>query len=209
MARSRMSARLRGYFFAGLLVWLPIWATLLVLGFIVNILNSSLALLPMQYRPEILFGVHIPALGAIISILLVFTTGVFAKNFLGKYVLSLGEALVARIPLVRSIYAGVKQMLETLFTDRGQSFKKVLLVEYPRKGLWTLAFQTGQGSEEINASLREQDMVSLFIPTTPNPTSGFLMVTPRSNVIELNMNVDEALKFIVSLGVIQPQSHLA
>lgn len=196
--------RLRSYFLAGLLLWLPIWVTLLVIRFMVDIFSNTLLLLPARFQPDFLFGRHIPLLGFVIIIMIIFLTGLFAGNFVGRKLVAATNALIARIPLVNSLYKSVKQVSDTLFTPGGQSFRKVLLVEYPREGLWSLAFQTGDGTKEVSDCLNEPDMVSLFIPTTPNPTSGFLMISPRSKVIELNMTVDQALKFIISLGVVQP-----
>lgn len=195
---------LRRYFISGLLVWLPIWITILALKFLFDILGATLTLLPARYQPDALFGVHIPGIGVIITLAVILLTGVIVGNFVGKQFVTWGDSLIVRIPLVRTIYTGVKQVLHTLFTPGGQSFRKVLLVEYPRAGMWSLAFQTGDGTPEVAKALNEEAMVSIFIPTTPNPTSGFLMMVPRKNVIEMNMSVDQALKFVISLGVVQP-----
>lgn len=195
---------IRRYFISGLLVWLPIWITVLALKFLVDILGAILSLIPKDYRPEAFLGVQIPGLGVIMTLLVILLTGVVAANFIGKRLVSLWDSFIAKIPLVRSIYMGVKQVLHTLFTPGGQSFRKVLLVEYPRAGLWSIAFQTGDCTSEVNRALNEEAMVTIFIPTTPNPTSGFLMMLPRKNVIELQMSVDQALKFVISLGVVQP-----
>ncbi len=200
-----MLASLRTYFISGLLVWLPIWVTLLVIKFLVDILSKSLLLLPPQYQPDYLLGVHVPGIGVIITLVVILLTGLFAANFVGKRLLALGDAIMARIPLVRSVYTGVKQVTQTLFTPGGQSFRKVLMVEYPCKGVWSMAFQTGEVSRDIEGPIKsEEPMVSYFIPTTPNPTSGFLMMAPKSKVVELDMSVDQALKYVISLGVVQP-----
>lgn len=198
-----MFALLRKYFISGLLVWLPIWVTLLVIKFLVDLLSKSLLLLPHRFQPDVLLGVHIPGVGVIITVLVIVLTGLFVGNFIGSRLVAFGDALMARIPVVRSVYTGVKQVTQTLFTPGGQSFRKVLLVEYPCRGVWSIAFQTGEVGKEINAKVKET-MVSYFIPTTPNPTSGFLMMAPRSQVIELDMTVDQALKMVISLGVVQP-----
>lgn len=195
---------IRRYFLSGLLVWLPIWVTILVIKFLVDILSNTLLMLPHQYQPDALIGFHVPGIGVIITLLVIFLTGVIVANFIGRRLVMIGDAIIAHIPLVRTIYASVKQVLQTLFTPGAQSFRKVLLVEYPRTGMWSLAFQTGEGAPEVEKSLQGEAMVSLFIPTTPNPTSGFLMMMPRKDVIELNMSVDQALKFVISLGVMQP-----
>ncbi len=196
-----MMSFIRRYFISGLLVWLPIWVTILVIKFLVDLLSNTLLLLPQQYHPDTLIGFHIPGIGVIITLLVIFLTGVIVANFIGKRLVMIGDAIIARIPLVRTIYVSVKQVLQTLFTPGGQSFRKVLLVEYPRKGMWSVAFQTGDGIQKL---MQGEDMVSVFIPTTPNPTSGFLMIVPRKDVMELNMSVDQALKFVISLGVMQP-----
>lgn len=197
-------APLRRYLISGLLVWIPIIVTILVIKFLVDILDSTLHLLPQQYQPDTLLQMHIPGIGVVMTLLIIFATGVVVANFVGRRVVTVWDGFIARIPLVRTIYMGVKQILETLFTPGGQSFRKVLLVEYPRVGMWSLAFQTGDGTPEVAQSMSGEDMVSIFIPTTPNPTSGFLMMVPRKNVIEMEMSVDQALKFVISLGVVQP-----
>lgn len=199
-----MMSSLRRYFISGLLVWLPIWITILALKFLVDILGATLTLLPVKYQPDALLGVHIPGIGMIITLGVILFTGLVVANFIGRQFVVLWDSFVGRIPLVRTIYMGVKQVLHTLFTPGGQSFRKVLLVEYPRAGMWSLAFQTGDGTPEVSKALDGEAMVSIFIPTTPNPTSGFLMMVARKNVIEMNMSVEQALKFVISLGVVQP-----
>ncbi len=200
-----MMASLRRYFISGLLFWLPIWATFVVIRFLVDILNNTISLLPHRYQPDVLLGFHIPGIGVIITLAVILLTGLMVANFIGRKLVGLWERIVSRIPLVRTVYTGVKQVLDTLFSPGGQSFRKVLLVEYPRPGLWSLAFQTGDGTQEVESAVSQGAMVSLFIPTTPNPTSGFLMLAPRSKVIELKMSVEQALKYVISLGVVQPE----
>lgn len=199
-----MISYLRTCFISGLLVWLPIWVTLLVIKFIVDLLSKSLLLLPPQYQPDVILGFHVPGIGVLLTLLVIIVTGVFAANILGKRLMDLGDVVVSHIPIVRSIYTGVKQVTQTVFAPNGQSFRKVLLVEFPSAGVWSIAFQTGEGSKDIEQALNGEAMVSYFIPTTPNPTSGFLMMAPKSKVIELDMSVDQALKFVISLGVVQP-----
>ena len=193
---------LRSYILAGLVVWLPIVVTFVVVRFIVDILDNTIALLPNSYQPEHLLGMNIPGFGVVLSLLLLIVTGIIATNILGQRLFSLGDALLARIPLVRSIYYATKQVIQAVFATNSQAFRKVMLVEYPRKGIWSLAFQTGSSNEEINAHTGEE-MMSIFIPTTPNPTSGFLMIVPKREAIELNMTVEDALTYIISLGVMQ------
>ena len=197
---------IRRYFISGLLVWIPIWVTVFVIRFIIGLLDSSFQSLPSKYQPDALIGFHIPGLGFVITIIVIFLTGVFAANFFGSRIVSLWDRFVGRIPLIRSIYAGVKQVMETLFSTDGHSFRKVLLVEYPRKELWSIAFQTGAGCGEVQKHLDGDELVTLFIPTTPNPTSGFLMMAKKKDVVELDMPVEQALKFVISLGVVQPGS---
>lgn len=193
---------IRSYLLAGLVVWLPVIVTLVVLRFIVDLLDKSMALLPHAYQPEQLFGVHLPGLGVVFSLVLLFLTGLVVTNFLGQRLMRWSEAVLDRIPLVRSIYSATKQVMETIFSSQSQAFRQVLLVEYPRKGLWTLAFQTGVVSDAISQHTGEE-MLSIFIPTTPNPTSGFLMMVPKSDATELSMSIDDALKLVISLGVMQ------
>lgn len=200
-----MMTLLRRYFISGLLVWVPIWVTILVIKFLVDMLSNILSVVaPKQYQPDALFGVHVPGIGVVIILLVILITGAIAANFLGSKLVGVWDSMIGRIPLVRTVYMGVKQVMQTLFTPGGQSFRKVLLVEYPRVGMWTLAFQTGDALPEVESVLDGESMVSLFVPTTPNPTSGFLLMVPRKSVIELNMSVEQALKCVISLGVMQP-----
>jgi uncharacterized membrane protein len=196
---------LKRYFIAGLLVLLPIWVTLLIIKFVVAIVDQSLSLLPRDYQPDFVLGFHLPGLGIIFGIALVFFTGMLVTNFIGTWFLTLWESLLSRIPLVRSIYMAVKQVLSTLFSPEGQSFRKVLLIEYPRKDVWTLAFQTGTGFQRPNDQTGEE-LITVFVPTTPNPTAGFLLLVPKQQVVELKMTIDQALKYIISLGVVLPPS---
>lgn len=203
-----MMSLLRRYFIAGLLVWLPLLVTFLAIKFLVDLLDSILLLLPEEFRPDAWIGFHVPGIGVVITLVVIFSTGVIAANFLGRRVVAMWDAMINRIPLVRTIHAGVKQVLQTLFKPGGQSFRKVVLVEYPRTGVWTIAFQTGDSTPEVDKALaNDEPMISLYVPTTPNPTSGFLLIVPRKNIIELKMSVDQALKFVISLGVVQPVSN--
>lgn len=202
-----MMTLLRRYFISGLLVWLPIWVTILAIKFLVDILSYTLLLLPKEYQPDALIGFHIPGIGVVITLLVIFLTGLLVTNLLGRQLVARGDAIIARIPLVRTIYLGVKQIVQTVFAPGGQSFRKVFLVQYPHPGAWTIAFQTGDATLEVCQRF-EESMVSVYVPTTPNPTSGFLLMIPRKDVIELNMSVDQALKFVISLGVVQPLNNL-
>lgn len=195
---------IRRYLLAGLVVWLPILITMGVLRFIIDLLDQTLALLPNAYQPEQLLGHNIPGFGVILSLILLLITGVFATNFFGQRLVSWGESILAKIPLVRSIYSAVKQVINAVLSTNSQAFRKVMLIQYPSKGIWSIAFQTGSDNKAINEKTN-QDLISLFIPTTPNPTSGFLMMVPKDEAIELDMSIDEALKFIISLGVMPPK----
>lgn len=197
-----MVGNIRRYLVAGLLFWLPIWVTLLLLKFVFGLLDGALKLLPSQYQPEHLFGLTIPGFGLLLGFLLLLLTGMLVSNFLGKRLVLLWDKIIARIPLIRSIYSAVKQVSQTMLSSDGNAFRQVLLVEYPRKDSWSIAFLTGEG--HINAKKHlDEDLLTVFIPTTPNPTSGFLIMVPREDVIELEMSVDAALKFVISLGVVQ------
>jgi len=197
------SNALKKYLLAGLVVWLPIIATVLILRFLIDLLDQTMSLLPESYNPEKVMGINIPGLGVILSIIVLFITGILATNLFGQKLVRMSEAILDRIPLVRSIYNATKQMIEAVFSTNSQAFRKVVLVQYPRQGLWSLAFQTGAAIKECGEKTN-QEMLSIFIPTTPNPTSGFLMMVAKDEVIELEMSVDNALKFIISLGVMQP-----
>jgi uncharacterized membrane protein len=197
-------SNLRKYFISGLLIWVPILVTILVIKFLADLLDSIFMVLPKSYQPDALVGIHLPGFGVLVILILIIVTGAVAANFLGSRLVLIWDNLIGRIPVIRSLYMGVKQVMETLFTPGGQSFRKVLLVEYPRKDMWTLAFQTGDATPEVQTLVNGEPMVSLFVPTTPNPTSGFLIMVPKKDVIELSMTVDQALKFVISLGVMQP-----
>jgi uncharacterized membrane protein len=193
---------LKRYFITGLLIWIPVAITVWVLALIVNTLDQSLLLLPESLRPEHLLGRYIPGLGVILTLLVVFITGLVTANIIGQRLVRFSEKLLARIPVVKSVYYSVKQVSDTVFSSNGQAFRKAVLVQYPREGSWTIAFITGQPGGDAARHL--PDHVSLYVPTTPNPTSGFFLMVPRSELIELHMSVDNALKYIVSMGVVSP-----
>lgn len=204
--------RLRRYLVAGILVWAPIAVTFLLLRFAVNTLDRSLRLLPASYRPEVLlqqlFGtvdpIHVPGLGIILTFVILLLTGILAANYVGRHVVGGWESLMRRIPVVRSIYGGAKNFAEIVFSESNDSFKNVLLIEYPRKGVYSLAFQTASELGEVQAKTGE-DVICCFVPTTPNPTSGYVIMVPRGEIKVLDMTVDEALKMIISLGVVVPR----
>lgn len=191
---------IRRWLVAGLLVWLPLGATLLVINFIAGLLDASLLLIPGRYRPEALLGFHIPGLGALLSLVILLLTGALAANFIGRRVLGLGEDLVGRIPVLRSIYSGVKKLSETVLAGGDSSFRQVLLVEYPRRDMWAVAFRSSTAKGEMREKLGD-DMVVAFVPTTPNPTSGFVVVVHEDETIPLDMSVEDGLRMIISMGV--------
>jgi uncharacterized membrane protein len=198
-----MISALRRYLMAGLLVWIPLGVTIIVVKMLIGLLDRSMLLVPQQYRPEQLFGVSIPGLGVIVAVVVVLFTGVIVANLFGRKLVALWESLLSRIPLVSSVYSAVKQIAETMFSSSGQSFRKVLLVEYPRKGMWTLAFQTGTEVGEAQCKTG-RNVINIYVPTTPNPTSGFFIMVPKEDVIELEMSVDEGLRMIISMGSVVP-----
>lgn len=192
-----MTKWIRNCLLAGLVVWLPLLLTAAVLHFIVGILNSIVDFLPKQYQPQDLFGVNVPGLGILLSLILLLFTGMLVSNFLGAKILSIGEKILDKIPFVNSVYKSSKQVIHALFSSNGKSFRQVVMVEYPRKDIWSIGFLTGSYQEDKQA---------VFIPTTPNPTSGFLLLVNSQDIKILDMTVDAALKYIISLGVMQPIS---
>ncbi len=201
-----MLVRLRRYFVAGLLVWLPVGATILVFTLLLRLMDRALFLVPPPFRPEALLGFPIPGLGAILALLVLVVTGMLAANLLGRRLVKLYESLLERIPVVRTVYGAVKSFAEIVLSDSTSSFNKVLLIEYPREGLYSLAFQTSENPGEIRAVTGEP-IVAVFLPTTPNPTSGCMLFVPSRSVTELDMPVEAALKMIISLGVVVPEWH--
>jgi uncharacterized membrane protein len=200
-----MGATVRRYFVAGLLVWIPLVITLWVLKLLVDLMDQSLLLVPAQFRSEALFGFHVPGMGMILTLAIVLATGALAANFFGRKVLALGDRLLQRVPVVRSIYGGVKQISDTLFSPEGKAFRRAVLVRYPHAGAWTVALVTGTPEHEV-ADILGRDQISVFVPTTPNITAGFFLIVPRSETVELDMGVDAALKYIISMGVAEPAS---
>lgn len=198
-----MMKRLRRYLVAGILVWLPLGVTIVIVRFLIGLMDKTLVVIPRQYHPEEWLGIGIPGLGVILTVILLLVTGVLTANIVGRSFLKGWESLLDRIPVARSIYSAAKNFAEIVFSDSGNAFSKVLLVEYPRKGIYTITFQTASEIGEIQARTGE-DVVACFVPTTPNPTSGFIIVVPKKATIELDMEVDEAVKLVMSLGVVVP-----
>jgi len=197
---------IKRYFITGLLIWVPLVITGWVLSLIINTLDQSLRLLPESMHPQTLVGFAIPGAGAVLTLLMIFLTGLLAANFIGQKLVGWWDKLLSRIPVVNSVYKSVKQVSDTLFAPNGNAFRKALLVQYPRQGSWTVAFLTGRPGGDIPRHLRGE-YVSVYVPTTPNPTSGFFLMMPAQDVVELDMTVDEALKYIISMGVVAPPPH--
>ena len=202
------SKRVRGqlikrYFITGLLIWVPLGITAWVVSLIAGAADQSLRLLPAAIHPHNLIGFDIPGAGIVVTLVIIFITGLLAANFIGQRLVNWWERLLARIPVVNSIYNGVKQVSDTLFSSSGMAFRQPLLVQYPHQGAWTIAFLTGEPGGDVVNHLKEE-YVSVYVPTTPNPTSGFFLMFPKSQVIELDMDVDQALKYIISMGVVAP-----
>lgn len=199
---------MRKYFITGLLILVPLAITLWVLHAFISTMDQSLLLLPEQWRPEALIGFKIPGLGTVLTVLIILLTGLLTKNFIGNYVVAAWESLLNRIPIVNSIYSSVKQVSDTLFSSSGNAFSKALLVQYPRKGCWTIAFLTGVPGGDVAKHLpgnEDGNFISIYVPTTPNPTSGFFLMVSKHDIIELDMSVDTALKYVVSMGVVVPE----
>lgn len=199
---------MKKYLITGLLVLVPLVITVWVLKSLIGIMDQSLLLLPEEWHPHTLFGREIPGFGVIVTFVIVITTGVIATNFFGMQLILLWEKLLNRLPVVKSIYSSVKQVSDTLFSDSGNAFRKAVLVQFPREGAWTIAFLTGTPGGDV-ANHLHGEYVSIFVPTTPNPTGGYFLMMPKADVIELDMSVDEALKYIISMGVVAPANKIS
>ena len=197
---------MRKYFITGLLVLVPLSITLWVLHLIVGTLDQSLLLMPEKWRPESMLGFYLPGLGTILTLLIILLTGLVTRNFFGNRLLQWWELLLNRIPVVNSIYSSVKQVSDTLLSPSGNAFRKAVLIQYPHANCWPIAFQTGVPGGDVKTHL-QGDYISVYVPTTPNPTSGFFLMLRRTDAIELEMTVDEALKYIISMGVVAPAEH--
>ena len=196
-------ASLRKWLFAGLLVVLPVAITLWVLQWIINTLDQTLLILPNAWHPDRLLGFHLPGLGVLLALGVLLLVGAGASNYVGRHLLGWSDGVFNRIPVVRSIYSGVKQVSDTLFAENGNAFRKAVLVQWPRPDVWTIAFVTGAPGGDV-ANHLQGEWVSVYVPTTPNPTGGYFVMLRRSDCIELHMSVDEALRYIISMGVVVP-----
>jgi len=194
---------LKKYFVTGLLIWLPLAVTLWIIDFVVTAMDRTVLLLPPSWRPEVAFGMHLPGFGLVVSVLLILATGLLARNFLGQRLVRWWESLVARIPIVNSIYSSVKQVSDTMLAQKGNAFRKVVLVEFPQRGQWTMAFVVGSPGERLAECLGEEK-VTVYVPTAPNPTSGYVIMVDPAELRDIDVSVDEAFKFHVSLGVVAP-----
>lgn len=194
---------MKKYLITGLLVLVPLVITVWVLKSLIGMMDQSLLLLPEEWHPHTLFGRDIPGFGVILTFAIVLITGLVATNFFGMQLIALWEKLLQRLPVVKSIYSSVKQVSDTLFSDSGNAFRKAVLVQFPREGAWTIAFLTGTPGGDVVNHLHGE-YVSVYVPTTPNPTGGYFLMMPKADVIELDMSVDEALKYIISMGVVAP-----
>jgi uncharacterized membrane protein len=194
---------MKKYFITGLLIWIPLVITIWVLKLVVDMLDQSLLLLPLALRTESWLGIHIPGMGVLLTLLIVFLTGAVTANLIGQRLVHFWHEILHRIPVVSSIYSSVKQVSDTLFSSSGDAFRKALLVQWPREGMWTIAFLTGAPGGDVTNHL-QGDYVSVYVPTTPNPTGGYFVMMPRKDVIELDMSVDTALKYVISMGVASP-----
>jgi len=203
-ARRHPVRSFRNYLIGGLLVWIPIMVTVWVVRFLSGILDNSIVLLPPPWRPEAVFGQYIPGFGIVLSVLVLLLTGVLVRNLFGEKIVESVEGLIRRIPVIGPVYGGAKTFSETVLTDKGTSFKQVVLVEFPRKGAWSIGFLMSENYAEVRMRTGE-DMVNVFVPTTPNPTTGFLIVVNRREVMLMDTTVDEAFKMIFTLGVITPE----
>ena len=199
--------RIRRIIVAGLLVWLPLGVTIFIIRLLLDLLGHTYKIIPEFLRPESILGFSIPGFEILLALVIIFATGLIAANFIGKSLVDWWESLLDKIPLVRNIYSPLKKFSELILSDQTQSFSKVLLIEYPRKGLYSLCFQTSKNLGEIEKK-SGRDVVCVFVPTTPNPTSGLILMVPEEDVIELDMSVEDGLKMIISLGVVVPGERL-
>jgi len=201
---SRVLRALRRYLVTGLLVWVPLGVTLLTFRFLLDLTDEVLPLLPADWQPDALLGFHVPGFGAIVALVVLLVTGVLLRNLIGSTLVGWWEDLLNRIPLVRSIYSGAKGLTETLVSANGSSFNKVVLIEYPRRDLWSIGFVTATEVPDIDAVVAGEKLVCVYVPTTPNPTSGLIVYIPESQVRETDMSVDGAMKMVVTMGIVMP-----
>ncbi|MCG7656708.1 DUF502 domain-containing protein [Wielerella bovis] len=204
-SHNSIGKRMKKYLITGLLVWLPITVTIWIINYIISATDRLINLIPPQWQPEQYLGFHIPGLGFVIAIVALFITGVFAANVLGRKIIEGWDSLLGRIPVVKSIYSSAKKVSESLFSDNSRSFKTPVLVPFPQPDIWTIAFVSGSVPQSVSDALPEKSgYVSVYVPTTPNPTGGYYIMVRESDIRELDMTVDEALKYVISLGMVMP-----
>jgi len=201
-------AALRKWLLAGLLVIVPVAITAAVLRWVIDTLDQTLLFLPDAWNPDRLLGTHIPGFGVLLTLAVLLVVGAVASNFVGRKLVRFGDHLVSRIPVVRGIYSSVKQVSDTLFSESGNAFRTAVLVQWPRADVWTIGFVTGTPGGDVTNYLRGEEFVSVYVPTTPNPTGGYFVMLRKSDCIELKMSVDDALKYVVSMGVVSPQQKI-
>lgn len=201
----KIAKALKKYLITGVLVWLPIAVTIWAMTYIISAADRLISLLPESWQPQHFWGFNIPGLGIVAATIVLFVTGVFAANVLGRRILGAWDSLLGRIPVVKSIYSSVKKVSESLLSDSSRSFKTPVLVPFPQPGIWTIAFVSGYIPDKLKGSLpQDDDYISVYVPTTPNPTGGYYIMVKKSDVRELNMSVDQALKYVISLGMVMP-----
>lgn len=198
---------IKKYMLTGVLVWLPIAVTIWVVTYIISATDRLINLIPIRWHPETYLGFHVPGFGFVIAVLVLFITGVFAANVLGKKIIQAWDALLGRIPVIKSIYSSVKKVSESLFSDNSRSFKTPVLIPFPQSNIWTIAFISGNLPTTISNALpkHESEYVPVYVPTTPNPTGGYYIMVRQTDIRKLDMSVDEALKYIISLGMVVPE----
>ena len=200
----KIAKALKKYLITGVLVWLPIAVTIWAMTYIISAADRLISLLPESWQPQHFWGFNIPGLGIVAATVVLFVTGVFAANVLGRRILGAWDSLLGRIPVVKSIYSSVKKVSESLLSDSSRSFKTPVLVPFPQPGIWTIAFVSGHIPDKLKGSLPQDDYISVYVPTTPNPTGGYYIMVKKSDVRELDMSVDQALKYVISLGMVMP-----
>ena len=201
----KIAKALKKYLITGVLVWLPIAVTIWAMTYIISAADRLISLLPESWQPQHFWGFNIPGLGIVAATVVLFVTGVFAANVLGRRILGAWDSLLGRIPVVQSIYSSVKKVSESLLSDSSRSFKTPVLVPFPQPGIWTIAFVSGHIPDKLKGSLpQDDDYISVYVPTTPNPTGGYYIMVKKSDVRELDMSVDQALKYVISLGMVMP-----
>lgn len=203
-----MKRKIKNTFLTGIAVIIPIGLTVYILFGVINLMDKILKIIPRRFQPDELLNFHIPGLGVIFTVILIFIVGLVTKSYLGNKLVKLGEWIVDKIPFVRGLYQAIKQLVDTVFSDKSQSFKKVVIIEYPRKGIYAVAFVTGEAKGEVQLKT-SQTCINVFVPTTPNPTSGFYIMVPENEIINMDMTVEEAFKLIISGGIVAPKEHLA